>query len=342
MSAILPVRDPGPGLAASIEALTATLSDTDELVVIDDGSTDGTAALLRDTDWRGLRTTVLSPPESRGVAAARNLGLAHARGRTVWFVDWDDRWDPRIVDVLHTAHLTSGAQVVGCGADLLDPQGHRRELLGAVPRPTLLTGGEIGVAILDGRIRGYLWNKLFDRDVLGQAPFPERRTQSDFAGIAERMARLPSVFLLPDVLFHHVQRPGSLTTAQHPSLESLRWSQQLGDRVAELALTHPDFPADPAEVEAARLVYRYRAWHLSIAGTALRAPLDPPARRDQLRVALDGASLHDVPRLWRRDPELAARVAALIACGSRYPAVHRSFVGLRSGVDSLRHRRRSA
>lgn len=342
MSAILPVRDPGPGLTVSLETLRATLSSADELVVVDDGSTDGTAALLRDTDWRGLRTTVLSSPESRGVAAARNLGLAHARGRTVWFVDWDDRWDPRIVDILHAAHLTSGAPVVGCGADLLDPQGHRRELLGAVRHPTLLTGGEIGVAILDGRIRGYLWNKLFDRDVLGEAPFPERRTQSDFAGIGERMARLPSVYLLPDVLFHHVQRPGSLTTAQRPSLEALRWSQELGDRVAELALTHPDLPADPAEVEAARLVYRYRAWHLSIAGTALRAPLDARARRDQLRVALDGAGLRDVPRLLRRDPELAARAAALIACGSHYPAVYRAFVGLRSRVDRVRDRRHPA
>lgn len=335
VSAILPLRDPGAGLRGALEAVRRTLSDADELIVVDDGSTDGTSDVLRDTDWRGLRTTVLSVPENSGVAAARNLALTHARGEMVWFVDWDDRWDPQIVEILYAARLASGAPVVGCGADRVDARGHRIELLGTVRSPTLLIGGQIGVAILDERLRGYLWNKLFVREALPDAPFPERRTRSDFAGSAELMARLPSAYLLPDVLFHHVQRPGSLTTDQHPTLDTLRHSLQIGERVAALALTHPERPAKAAAVTAALQEFRYREWHLAVAGTAMRAPLDAAARQDWLRTALDGATLRHVPHLLRRDPALAARAAVLVGFGQHYPVAYRSFVGLRSWVRRL-------
>ncbi len=332
VSAVLPVRDPGPGLASSLAAVRATLSDADELVVVDDGSTDGTPELLRRTDLGGLRTTVLTTPGHVGVAAARNLGLWRAAGELVWFVDWDDRWDPRIVEALYAAHLASGAPVVGCGADLVDQDGRRRELLGTVPRPTLLRGGEIGVAILDGRLRGYLWNKLFARAVLGEAPFPERRTRSDFAGSVERMAAQPTACLLPEVLFHHVRRPGSLTTGRHPELSTLRESLRIAERVAVLARTHPAGPAADSAVDAALRVFRYREWHLAVAGTAARAPLDATERQEWLRQALEGARWRDAVGLARHDPATAARAALLLAARHRYPAVRRSWVAARSAA----------
>ena len=70
--------------------LAQTVSDY-ELIVVDDGSTDGTARRLRDY---GARLTVLT--ESRqGVAAARNLGARRASGKYLAFLDSDDLWHPR-------------------------------------------------------------------------------------------------------------------------------------------------------------------------------------------------------------------------------------------------------
>ncbi|NLG23192.1 MAG: glycosyltransferase family 2 protein [Actinomycetales bacterium] len=340
VSAILPVRNPGPALTGTLEAIRATLSDGDELVVVDDHSEDGTAALLRSWDSSGLPVTVVPLPEHSGVAVARNRGIGHARGEMLWFIDWDDRWDPTIVDRLYAARLASQAPVVGCGADLVDVRGRRREKLGTVPGATRLTGGEIGVAILDGRIRGYLWNKLFAREVLGTDPFPAHRTRSDFGGTAELTAQQPAVYLIPDVLFHHVQRPGSLTTAQHPSLETLRRSLRIGERVADLARRHPIRPADPATVDRAWLEFRYREWHLSVAGTAMRAHPDPQERARWLGVALEGVRLRDAVRLLPRDRELALRVAVLASAGARYPLVYRGVVTVRDGLRRVTRRGR--
>jgi hypothetical protein len=70
---------------------------TIEVIVVDDGSTDGTPDILRAWQARsGLRITVLEQANA-GVAAARNLGLDHATGEWVTFTDPDDILDPRFL-----------------------------------------------------------------------------------------------------------------------------------------------------------------------------------------------------------------------------------------------------
>jgi GT2 family glycosyltransferase len=62
-----------------------------DVIVIDDGSSDGTAAALQDE--LGSRIRIFST-ENRGVSAARNLGVRHSRGELIAFLDSDDVWQP--------------------------------------------------------------------------------------------------------------------------------------------------------------------------------------------------------------------------------------------------------
>ncbi|MBP1464212.1 glycosyltransferase family 2 protein [Candidatus Chloroploca sp. M-50] len=90
LSVIIPVYNGERFLAEAIQSVLDQTLPPDEIIVVDDGSTDGSAALVaaRFAEVRLLRQT------NRGVGAALNLGLSHAHGDLFAFLDADDRWLP--------------------------------------------------------------------------------------------------------------------------------------------------------------------------------------------------------------------------------------------------------
>jgi glycosyltransferase involved in cell wall biosynthesis len=122
VTVVIPTRDRWDLL--SKHALRSALGQEDvelEVIVVDDGSTDGTAT--RVSDACEPRVTVIRHAEPRGQASARNTGIAAARGEWLAFLDDDDLWSPRKLRVqLDTAHLT-GADFVYGGAVLVYEDG---------------------------------------------------------------------------------------------------------------------------------------------------------------------------------------------------------------------------
>lgn len=88
VSCVVPVYNGERFLAEALESVLAQTHPRIDLVVVDDGSTDGTAAVARSF---GDRVRYVRQ-ENAGPAAARNRGLEHARGAFVGFLDADDLW----------------------------------------------------------------------------------------------------------------------------------------------------------------------------------------------------------------------------------------------------------
>jgi glycosyltransferase involved in cell wall biosynthesis len=120
-----------------------------EVVVVDDGSTDDTAQLVASLD--DPRIHRLHHPTSQGVSAARNHGIARARGRWVAFLDDDDLWAPdKLARQLQAAHHTGHAWAY-TGAVSVDveqrlfgsstPPPPPEEVLARLPRWNPMPGG---------------------------------------------------------------------------------------------------------------------------------------------------------------------------------------------------------
>jgi glycosyltransferase involved in cell wall biosynthesis len=88
-SVIIPVRDGAPYIASAIESVLGQTEPPAELLVIDDGSSDGTAGIVSQFSGRGAHL-IQQPPE--GTAAARNRGVKLARHELLAFLDADDLW----------------------------------------------------------------------------------------------------------------------------------------------------------------------------------------------------------------------------------------------------------
>jgi glycosyltransferase involved in cell wall biosynthesis len=90
VSCIVPVHNGERYLAETLDSILAQTYEPIEVIIADDGSTDGTAAIVR---GYGARLRRLYQPKG-GAPAARNLGLQAARGVFVAFLDADDLWHP--------------------------------------------------------------------------------------------------------------------------------------------------------------------------------------------------------------------------------------------------------
>jgi len=120
ISAIIPSHNCAAFVGEAIRSVLSQSRQVHELIVIDDGSTDDTASVVR----RFGEALIYIRTDNQGVAAARNAGLTRATGDCVAFLDADDAWYPRKLE-LQTRVLEAHppVQAVCSDFDLVDHTG---------------------------------------------------------------------------------------------------------------------------------------------------------------------------------------------------------------------------
>ena len=123
ISVVMPCYNAQAFVAQAIDSVLAQTHPAVELIVIDDGSTDGSVEVLR---RYGDRLTLLQQP-NQGPYPARNRGVAASRGEFVAFLDADDWWAADCLAQLHAAIAGSAAAVAYCGWQNVGLPGPRGE-----------------------------------------------------------------------------------------------------------------------------------------------------------------------------------------------------------------------
>jgi glycosyltransferase involved in cell wall biosynthesis len=151
VSVVLPAYNRAGSILAAVDSVLGQTFRDFELLVVDDGSTDGTMAALDGV--RDPRLRLLANPRNMGAGAARNTGIRAARADWVAFQDSDDEWLPRKLalqlarlDAAGDGHVAAycGMAVVG-GLD----EGAGRTSLRYIPDPQLAkVEGDIQAALL--------------------------------------------------------------------------------------------------------------------------------------------------------------------------------------------------
>ncbi|MDC7338706.1 glycosyltransferase [Streptomyces lydicus] len=114
VSVIVPVHNTRPYLPRSLGSVFAQTLDQRriEVIAVDDGSTDGSAAWLTGQARHHPNLTVITQPASGGAGRPRNVGLSLATGDYVFFLDSDDHLGPEALDRLTRMAQTHGSDVV--------------------------------------------------------------------------------------------------------------------------------------------------------------------------------------------------------------------------------------
>lgn len=176
LSIIVPVYNTEDRLEACLESLLAQEVRDFELILVDDGSSDGSSEICR--KYRELHPGVvvfLSGP-NRGVSAARNRGLGVARGEWIAFCDSDDRVQPELYRYLHDRAVAADAELSCCGIRRIAPEGERiitdlpcngEEVIGS--REEIFRRLFIPLLWARPECNGFLLCCLFRRDLIEEA-----------------------------------------------------------------------------------------------------------------------------------------------------------------------------
>jgi len=167
VSVIVPVHNAAAYLDQTLGDIRRQRLRDIEIICVDDGSTDGSVALLRQHAADDPRIRVIEHEHSNA-GAVRNLGLDVASGRYLSFLDADDRFAPDMLARLVAAAESGSADVVVGGASAFDHASGARQGLAFSVR-ALAPGrtyeqAELVEAGLFQAFFGWAWDKLFRRE----------------------------------------------------------------------------------------------------------------------------------------------------------------------------------
>jgi len=225
VSVVMPVYNAADTLVHSIESVLAQTHADVELVVVDDGSKDDSWPLIERVADRDARIVPYRMPANGGVAAARNAGIERAGGELIAFLDSDDWWHPRKLEVQLAYMRESGARISYTAYQRVDDQGRP---LSCVSPPATTRHPDMLRSNCIGNLTG-----IYDRS-LGDQPF-ERVGHEDYVFWLRmvRRAGWAGCAPYPEPLAYYRVRTGSLSGDK---LKAARWQWHIYRHVEKLDL----------------------------------------------------------------------------------------------------------
>ncbi len=210
-SVVIPVYNVAEYLRGCVDSVLANDCSDCEIILVDDGSTDGICPALCDeiaAEHPALIRVIHQ--ENRGLGGARNTGLEAAQGEYLFFLDSDDTIEPESLDVLSAAVEDTHAEIIAFHLRLDDGAGtltpcKANYFLAETPfslaqRPDFL------LSMPNACIR--IWKRdLFLRSGIR---YPSRVWYEDIRTTTKLFAVANSIFTIDQYLYRYLQRPGSI------------------------------------------------------------------------------------------------------------------------------------
>ena len=259
LSVIVPAFNSAGFLRETVDSLRSQGMQDAELVLVDDGSTDGTGALIDALAAEDPAIVALHQPNG-GVSSARNKGLAHATGKYALFLDSDDLYAPgalqTVFETMEAAQADLGIFEMcrfGFGGEETNPMA---DTLSRLP--------EIGCWDLRLLWNFLLGNKVFRTDALRQSGvlFPPTRYSEDGAFIMQFIyAAAPKITGIRGAQYRYRRRDPAegRSVSQSVSLqlaEDFCTSLQLIRTAAETALAKPGCPCEDPAAYVQEILYK--------------------------------------------------------------------------------------
>lgn len=211
ISVIVPVYNIKEYLPRCVSSILNQTYQKLEVILVDDGSTDGTGELCDQLAEQDARIRVFHKTNG-GSSSARNLGIAEAKGDYLGFVDSDDYISPEMYERLAEGLRRFDAQIVQIGRDEVDAEGHKLPNICEPPeQDEFITSSDFMRELLMHRGDCSYCTKLVDRALFEKHQFPIGALNEDFHLLVQMLMETKGVVSLTGQTYHVFYRIGSNT-----------------------------------------------------------------------------------------------------------------------------------
>lgn len=210
LSVIVPVYNAEKFLDKCIQSIRGQTYSNMEIILVEDGSTDGSLSICRRHESEDERIRVIAK-ENEGVSAARNTGLDYATGEYIGFVDSDDYIEEDMYELLLSNMEEGRAELAVCGiAQVYD----NRVIKDEIVFKKVVSREEAVFMVLESRyISVNPVNRVFKRELFDGLRFPVGMTSEDAYLILDILAKTKRVSVDLTPKYYYVHRTNSITTS---------------------------------------------------------------------------------------------------------------------------------
>lgn len=212
ISVIVPAYNVEPFLEKCMRTILNQTYSNLEIILVDDGSTDGTGSMCDKIAQEDPRIIVLHK-ENGGLSDARNAGLQICTGDFISFIDSDDYIEPDMYECMMEEMKDESASMVAVGFIMTEADGSTR-ILGAKQRKKLTREGAFMNLFEEEEMFPSSVNKLYRSYLFEKLRFRKGIINEDTELIPKLLNICNSVIILDKALYHYVLRKGSITQSE--------------------------------------------------------------------------------------------------------------------------------
>lgn len=211
ISVIVPIFNAEKYLVNSISSICNQTYQHIEIILVNDGSTDGSQEICESFQKNDDRIVIIQK-ENGGEASARNVGLDKARGELIAFVDADDYIERDFLSVLYAAIREGERDIAICSYVEETPSGKVLNVFRFVNENW--TDGSGFLRFLNLSVLGGVWNKLFRAEMIKKYEIrfaPDIKHGPDQLFIGEYLAHTKSGIILSKIGYHYLYIANSIS-----------------------------------------------------------------------------------------------------------------------------------
>lgn len=196
-------------LVRCVESVCKQTYDKLEILLVDDGSTDGTGKVCDELGVTDSRIRVIHK-ENGGSSSARNVGIDNATGKYLGFIDSDDYIDEDYVELMMKAIDEYNVPMAQISRDEIDTSGNRRPDVCIPPKEVTLVSNRWQMEeLLMHRGDCSFCTRLTEASLFNGLRFPEGKLNEDFFLLVQMLEKIPEYVILPNQAYHVFYRIGS-------------------------------------------------------------------------------------------------------------------------------------